>query len=266
MIDLHSHILPGLDDGPSTLDGSLALARAAVAAGIDTITATPHIDYKHVVDPAKVRIAVAALSVALRGARIDLRVSAGGEIDLSRVHELDDDALHRVRLGRGNYLLLECPLEENARPMDTDVGMLMLAGWKVVLAHPERSPLFKRDPMPLTRMVADGALCSVTASSFTGRFGRHARALALALLKEGLVHNVVSDAHDEVRRPPAIEPGLTEAARHVENFPALADWLTRGVPAAVLGGDPLPARPGRAAPRPRPRRRARGVRPALLPR
>lgn len=256
LIDLHSHILPGLDDGPRTLAGTLELARTAVAAGVDTITATPHIDFQYAVDPAEVRIGVAALGVALRDARIDLSVSPGGEVDLSRLPTLDRAALTDIRLGRGRHLLIECPLAPTASAIDSDVAMLMIDGWGVVLAHPERSPQFQRNPDALAALVADGVLCSVTASSFVGRFGRPARDLALAMLKYGLVHNVASDAHDHRRRPPILDPGLTEAARHVEDFPALAEWLTRDLPAAVLGGDPLPPRPGRVV---GPRRRRRSL-------
>lgn len=257
MIDLHCHILPGLDDGPDTLEAALTLARAAVAADTDTMTATPHIDFLHGVEPREVRIGVAALGVALRDARIDLRVSSGGELDLARLPDLDREALSDIRLGRGRHLLVESPLHPMAGSIEAQVGMLMLDDWGVVLAHPERSPLFQRDPDSLATLVARGALCSVTASSFTGRFGRRARELALAMLKDGLAHNVASDAHDHRRRPPAMQAGLAEAARHVDGFPALGEWLTRDVPAAILGGDPVPRRPGPVDGGRRPRARAR---------
>jgi protein-tyrosine phosphatase len=240
VIDLHSHVLPGLDDGPPTPAAALALARAAVAAGTRTIAATPHIDRGFAVEPLAIPGAVEDLRGALRDEGIALDVVAGGELALDRAGDLGDDELDAIRLGGGPYLLLECPLTVHAGPLETHVSALQLRGYKVLLAHPERCPALQRDPGRLRDIVAHDALCSVTASAFSGKFGRPARSMAQAMLREGLVHDIASDTHDEERRPPALRDGL--AAAGIADS-ALAAWLTEEVPAALLAGAPLPARP-----------------------
>ncbi|MCW3065638.1 MAG: Protein-tyrosine-phosphatase [Solirubrobacterales bacterium] len=243
MIDLHSHVLPGLDDGPATLEGSLALARVAVAAGTTILAATPHVDRGFGVDPRAVPGAVAALRGALEEAGIALRIVPGGELAADRAGDLDDDALAAIRLAGGPYLLLECPLTVHAGPLETQVGALRLRGFDVLLAHPERSPALQRDPGRLRDLVAHDVLCSVTAGAFTGQFGRPARSLAQAMLREGLVHDIASDAHDERRRPPDLAAGLAAAGLDGAAGAAMAAYLTEHVPAAILAGEPIPARP-----------------------
>jgi protein-tyrosine phosphatase len=240
VIDLHSHVLPGLDDGPPTPVGSLALARAAAAAGTRTIAATPHIDRHFGVPPHAVAGAVEELRASLREEGIVLDVVVGGEIALDIAGDLGDEELDTIRLGGGPYLLLECPLTVHGGPLEAQVGALQLRGYRVLLAHPERCPALQRNPARLRELVAHDALCSVTASSFSGRFGRPARTMAQAMLREGLIHDIASDTHDEERRPPFIRDGLVAAG--IADT-ALASWLTEEVPAAILAGDCIPARP-----------------------
>ena len=109
MIDLHCHLLPGIDDGPATLEESLALARAAAAGGTRTMIATPHIDHRWNVEPTEVAGMVDRMREALAEAHIELDVRAGGEIALSRLADLDSAQVKAVRLGGGPYMLLECP-------------------------------------------------------------------------------------------------------------------------------------------------------------
>jgi protein-tyrosine phosphatase len=246
MIDLHAHVLPGIDDGPRTLEESLGLARAAAAAGTTTIAATPHIDRGFGVDPREVPPAVEELQAAVREAGIALQIVPGGEIALDRAGDLDDDALAAIRLGGGPYLLLECPLTPHAGPIEAQVGALQLRGFAVLLAHPERSPALQRDPGRLRDLVAHDALCSVTARTFAGQFGRTARTFAQTMLREGLVHSIDSDTHDEVRRPPAMADGLAAAGLDTPAAGALSTWLTHDAPAAILAGEPLPTRPAAA--------------------
>jgi protein-tyrosine phosphatase len=118
----------------------------------------------------------------------------------------------------------------------------------VLLAHPERCPGFQHDPGALRRLVERGVLCSITSSTLTGAFGRLPCRFAFALLSDGLVHNIASDAHDAERRPPDLRPGLAATAARLDGFDARAAWLTQAVPAAILSGAPLPDPP---APLPR---------------
>lgn len=254
MIDLHSHILFGLDDGPGDLDASLALARAAVASGTREMVATPHLDAHWGVDPGAIAPRAEQVRAALERDGIGLRLHTGAEIALDRFLELDDATLASLRLGGGPYLLIESPLTLAAGSVELAVRAVMRRGHRVLLAHPERCPAFQRRPDTLAALVEQGALCQLTAESLTGRFGREVRAFSIRLLREGLVHNLASDAHDERRRPPGLGAGLREAERDLPGVSVQREWLTRDAPRAVLEGSELPPRP--AIPEP-PRRRFR---------
>lgn len=243
MIDLHSHILPGLDDGPADLAGSLALARAAVAAGTTTIAATPHIDSRMRLTAADREAPLARLRAGLDEAGIPLTVVTGGEIALDRFLELEEDELAQLRLGDGPFLLLECPLSPAAGAFDRLLSALLQRGQPMLLAHPERCPAFQRRPERLAELVGAGALAQVTAGSFAGAFGRTVQGAAAHMLAEGLVHDLSSDAHDAEHRGPDLREGLEAAERELPGAAALADWLTVDVPQAILAGAPAPPRP-----------------------
>ncbi len=254
MIDLHCHLLPGVDDGPPDLEASLALARAAAGTGTRTIVATPHIDRRWGVEPADVPAAVDRVRAALQDAHVELEVRPGGEVDVARLAELTPDELDSVRLGGGPYVLLESPhATSRGAGFHTAVAQLCRRGERILLAHPERCPIFHRRPGDLADLVRAGALCSITSSALLGRFGGTVREFALRMLRDGLVHNVASDAHEAQRRGPELLAGLQAAERELPGLLRQADWLTRDVPAAVLSGGPLPPRP----PLPSRRRRLR---------
>ncbi len=238
MIDLHTHVLPGIDDGPPTLEGSLELARLAAAAGTRTLVATPHVSWSHRNDAATIATRVAALNERLAAEEVltaagsVLEVRAGAEIALTLAPELQDAELHALGLGGGPWLLVEPPFTPVAPNLDALLLELQHRGHRIVLAHPERCPAFQRDPPLLRRLVRAGMLTSITAGSLGGRFGKEARRLALALAHEGLLHNVASDTHDAVNRTPEIAPELESAG-----LAPLAHWLTVAVPTAILDGD-----------------------------
>lgn len=243
MIDLHCHLIPGLDDGPANMDETLELARAAVAGGTRTIVATPHIDHRWGVQPAQIQPGVAAVREALDEAGIELDVLAGAEIALSRFVELRDEERNGLRLGNGPYLLLESPHTEASGNFDTFVLRLRDQGEDILLAHPERCPLFLRRPERLERLVDAGVLCSITAASMSGRFGNTVRSLALDLLRRGMVHDVASDSHDAARRCPELGAAFVDAERELPGIGQHAPWLTEEAPAAILAGEELPPRP-----------------------
>ncbi|HEY8867472.1 MAG TPA: CpsB/CapC family capsule biosynthesis tyrosine phosphatase [Solirubrobacteraceae bacterium] len=243
MIDLHCHLLPGIDDGPENIDGTLALARAAAAAGTRTIVATPHVDHRWGVVPSIVAPSAAFVTAALKEAGVELEVLAGGEIALSRLIELREHELDAIRLGDGPYLLIESPHSAAAGDFHTFVRTLLERGHAIVLAHPERCPGFQRRPERLAELVEAGALCSITSSALAGRFGSTARELALDMLAGGLVHDVASDSHDALRRSPELLAGIYAAERDLPGLAAHAHWLTHEAPAAILAGAQLPPRP-----------------------
>ena len=250
MIDLHCHILPGLDDGPVNLDFSVAMARSAAEAGIQVMVATPHIraDYEGV-EPAALADQVDELNAAIDGEDIQLRVLAGGEVSLQKAAELDDETLRTVCLGTSDYVLLESPYRASDIDIEGIVRDVQGRGFKPLLAHPERCPIFQHDPDRLQRLVNSGVLCSITAASMAGGFGSTVRRFTLELLHDGLVHDVASDAHDHLHRPPDLMAGFESAEAEIPGIVEQAPWFTVTSPVAILAGRSLPARPD---PPPRP--------------
>jgi protein-tyrosine phosphatase len=239
VIDLHCHVLPGIDDGPATIDGSLALARAARAAGIDTVVATPHVSAHYPKNqPDLIERLVAQVGARLREERIDLEVLPGAELAIMSLAQLDPASLPRLGLGGGAWLLVEPPFAPVAPGLERLLLDLLDRGHKLVLAHPERCPVFHRDRRMLESLADAGVLLSITAGSLVGRFGAEVRRYALELARDGLVHNVTSDAHDCEQRAPGLTSELHEAG-----LAPLADWLTLEVPHAILRGLQIPPRP-----------------------
>ena len=243
MIDLHSHIAFGIDDGPPDLEGALELARTAVAAGTTVIAATPHIDAHFGLTSADREAPLAAVQDAVREQGIPIEVIPGAEVALDRYLELGDEELERLRLGDGEFLLLECPLATAAGAFDRFLATLLNRGVRMLLAHPERCPDFQRRPDRLDALVRGGALAQVTSASLAGRFGSTVQAAALHMLEQGLVHDIASDAHDAQRRGPDLREGLDEAERRLPGAHALADWLAVDVPQAIVSGGKIPRRP-----------------------
>lgn len=246
MIDLHCHILPGLDDGAADPATSLAMAELAAADGIRTMVATPHVNFAYEYPLEAIGRGVCQLNELLSGAAVPVRVVAGAELDVARLIELSDGELQALSLGDGPSLLLESPFG-HAGLLEDVVFDLQLRGYTTVLAHPERCPTFQRDVELLGRLVERGALCSITAGSLAGMFGSAVRRFALHLLREELVHDISSDAHDPDRRPPLIGLARREMDRDVPEMSPRFDWLAKGGARAILSGDPLPEPARRAA-------------------
>jgi protein-tyrosine phosphatase len=191
---------------------------------------------------------VAALRDTLEIAAVPLEVVQGGELAASAAADLSLPQLEAITLGGGSCILLECPVVMAGDVMPALVAHLHESGFRVLLAHPERSPDFMRDPAALEALVDAGALVQITAASLRGDFGRTPRRSAFELLDAGLVHVVASDAHDSVRRPPGLRAGFPALERELPGIGAQQRWLTERVPRAVLDGTPLPERP--ALPKP----------------
>ncbi|MHB8470414.1 MAG: tyrosine-protein phosphatase [Gaiellaceae bacterium] len=239
MIDLHSHVLPGVDDGAETMAGSLDILRAAAEDGIAQIAATPHVREDWPTTPATMERLVAEVNAAARAAGIPVEVLPGGELDLEPVRTLDDATLRRFGLG-GNpqLLLLEFPYFGWPLDLADLVFRLALRRFQVVLAHPERNADVQRDPERLRPLVDAGVFVQLTAAAVDGRLGRAIAACARALLDRKLAHLIASDAH-----APAIRAIGMSAAAEAVGDEALARWLTAEVPAALLAGAPPPPRP-----------------------
>jgi protein-tyrosine phosphatase len=238
VIDLHSHVLPGIDDGPETIEGSIALVRAAQATGTRVMVATPHVSWHYPNDAGTIERLTVELNERLRREGIAVEIRTGAEIAMTRAEEIDPEEIDRLRLGGGPWVLLEPPFTPIVTGLDGVVATLQNAGHRVVLAHPERCPALHREPHIVESLVRGGVLTSVTAGSLVGRFGGQVRRFARRLVEQGLVHNVASDAHDAIKRPPGMAAELAESGHD-----SLTEWLTCAVPAAILDGAEIPPRP-----------------------
>lgn len=255
MIDLHNHVLPGLDDGPADVEGSVALATAAAAAGIRVLAATPHLREDH---PAVVLTElpqrVERLGKELRRRGLDVTLVSGAEVATTRAMGMSDDELRAVTLaGNGRDLLLETPYGALPDSYERLVERLTSRGFRILAAHPERNPTLQSDPSRLGRLVEAGLLVQVTAAGLAGPRRSRSRALALTALERRWAHVIASDAHSAHWRPPELLPGLAAAAKRLPALAAELQWMVEDAPRAILEGRPLPPRP----PRGEARRRAR---------
>ena len=241
VIDLHSHVLPGVDDGAADLEGSLDILRAAAEDGIEKLAATPHVRHDHPTRVETMERLVDEVNVAARAAGIAVEVLRGGELDLEKLDELGEGELRRFGLG-GNPRLLLVEFPYVGWPVDLRERVFQLAarGYEVVLAHPERNAEVQGRPERLRPFVDAGVWVQLTAASVDGRLGRRPEACARALLDARLAHLIASDAH-----APAIRAiGMSSAVEAVGDD-ALGAWLTSEVPRALVDGEAVPSRPER---------------------
>jgi protein-tyrosine phosphatase len=239
MVDLHSHILAGLDDGARTLEESVQIAQTAAQDGISVMAATPHVRDDFPTAAETMERMVLELEGILREKGIGLRVLGGAEIAIARLHTLSDRDLSLFGLG-GNprYLLVEFPYFGWPLSLETEIRTLRRRGITPVLAHPERSPEVQLDPARVVPLVAAGALIQLTAASVDGRLGRRNERTAAALIASGDAHIIASDAH----WPGLRAAGLSSAAAAIGD-PELAGWMTQGVPSAIVEDESIPPRP-----------------------
>ncbi|HEX6713815.1 MAG TPA: CpsB/CapC family capsule biosynthesis tyrosine phosphatase [Thermoleophilaceae bacterium] len=237
MIDLHSHLLPGIDDGAPDMEASVAMGRAAVAGGVDAIVATPHVSLMYRNDPLTFGERVAQVQAALDAADVELRVHKGAELSHAMLLELSDESLAACVLGDGDFILFEPPLNGPVPFIDRMVSDLQQKGFKVLIAHPERIGAFQRRIDLVDKLVVQGCLTSVTAGSVAGQFGGTVKRFTQELFARGLVHNLASDAHDAEWRSPALRPTLEQAVAELPELEGRLDYLTVEVPQAILAGE-----------------------------
>lgn len=238
MIDIHFHILWGVDDGPRTRSETVAIARAAVEAGTRRVVATSHVSWDWPEnDAATLAQRLGDVNEALREEGVPLEVLAGAEVALTRAVELDDTELRALYLGNGPWLLLEPPMLPASAGFDAMFAMIRARGHRIVIAHPERCPAFHEDRSRLEALVEEGMLCSITAQALTGAFGRAVRKFTRGMLRDGLVHNVASDAHDVSRRTPGLLAEMQKAGLSA----AESERLGRDSGRAIVDGTPVPS-------------------------
>ena len=239
VIDLHCHILPGLDDGPATVAEAVELARAAVDEGVEILAATPHVRDDYPTSAREMERLVEMLRAALAEHDVVLDVRPGGEIALERLPTLDPHELRRFGLaGNPHYLLLETPYYGFPLNFGEQIFQLLAAGITPVLAHPERNGEIQGSPKRLGPFVEMGMLVQLTTASVDGRFGGAAKTASFQLLESGLAHLIGSDAHSASGG----RTGMKAAAQAIGD-PDLVRWLTVDVPSAIVRDAEIPERP-----------------------
>jgi protein-tyrosine phosphatase len=233
LIDLHSHLLPGVDDGAPDLSTSLDMARMAVSDGIEVMACTPHFMpglYDNEADDIRTR--VAALNQKLIEEEINLALVVGCDAHIRPdfITCLRTNTL--LRLHDSRYVLFE-PSHVTAPPrLDEFMFNILMAGFVPILTHPERFRWIEGNYKIFQTLVESGVWMQVTAGSLTGHFGKRAHYWGQKMLAEGLVHIIASDAHDTSRRPPLMSEAFQVAVREVGLDEAHHLVLTR--PQAVL--------------------------------
>jgi protein-tyrosine phosphatase len=247
MIDLHTHILPGVDDGVRTEEEAVEFARMAHADGVRLIVATPHCKEGYWLnDREKVLAGVASLRASLEREQVPLQIEPGAEVHLC------PDLVERVADGRaptiadnGKTLLLELSLSQYPVELENLIFQLKLAGIEPLFAHPERIRYFQDDATRFESAVRLGAYGQITTGSITGIFGREVQEYSEELLSKGLVQVLASDAHNVRGRKPVLSEALRAMAALIGEERALA-MCHEGPLAMIEGREPqLPEAEGR---------------------
>lgn len=235
MIDLHCHILPGVDDGSLDLADSLGLARQAVNDGIERVCATPHIRHDHDVRIEQIAGRVDGLNRALRDEGLPLEVLQGGEVAETAVEDLSEEELGRVALGGGRWILLEPAPGPLSDTLIARVGHLAERGHRTLIAHPERhlsADMYER----IAALIVEGALVQATADFFLReRFADGMRMLA----EQGLVHVLSSDAHSSHGGRPLHMGEAFGVLAEIEATASHLGWMRDVAPLAIVEGEEL---------------------------
>ena len=233
MIDIHSHILYGLDDGAEDRDTSLAMLKIAAETGTTDIVATPHSDSQFQYQPALVDERIRELN-ELTGNKPRIHRGCDFHLSIDNVQACMRD--HTVYTINGLcYLMVE--FAEFFVPPSTENILSQLTGIGIVpiITHPERNPVLRDSTARLQRWIESGCLLQVTAQSLTDRFGREAHHATWNWLRNGMVHVLASDAHDTIHRPPRLD--LAHAIVSEKLGPDVADMLLVSNPGAILRGE-----------------------------
>lgn len=235
MIDIHCHILPGIDDGPSDIEESVEMARMAARDGITKIVATPHLK-QEVYHSAEITIRVRQLNSRLKKDNIPVTILPGADVFAL----LDPRLLFEFSINHTNYILIEFPHSHLPKTAKEILYRLVINGFRPIITHPERNPSILRNPDLLFHLLDGNSFVQITAGSLTGGFGRNEQECARYLLKKGVVDFIASDAHGVEYRPPVLSHALEAAAKIIGRKEA--EKLVFANPEAVVEGKRLEVR------------------------
>ena len=229
MIDIHCHILPGIDDGPQTMQESVLMAKMAYDDGITHIVATPHVKYE-LTEPSRILGLLAELNGILREDGIPLNVLRGADVNAV----IDPGLLDPYTINGTRYILLEFPYARIPVDVRGTLFRFARAGLRPIITHPERNRSVISNLSLAAEIIKSGALIQITAGSITGEFGPEIAGCAEKLLIEGYVHFIASDAHSLRHRPPMLSEAVKRAAELVGKDSARA--LALDNPHSVISG------------------------------
>ena len=241
MIDLHSHILPGIDDGAASLDDALKMARIAVADGTRILACTPHLaPPKYEVTGPEVLSHVQSLQAHLNDHQIELRLVPGGDIHIA------SDLSEKLRSGYAGtlagsrYFLFEPPHDVMPPGIVRCVEDVMASGYIPIVTHPERLRWIESHYSVIVELARNGALVQLTAASITGLFGDRIKRWSVRMLEEGIVDLIASDAHDPKYRKPGLSQARDDVARMLGN--EAAKDMVLNIPIKILRNEPIVSR------------------------
>lgn len=248
MIDLHCHILPGIDDGAGSLSESIEMCGIAVNDGISKLVCTPHyVDGKYNNDRDRIMEEVKRLQACLDDEGVPLTLYPGCEI------RLDLKLVERIKAGElltindsGRHIILELPDEALPQNIEEIISSLIFAGIIPIVGHPERNQAIRDNPEIICRLVGLGALTQLTSASLTGLFGSEIKKFSKFLLEHKLAHMLVTDAHSSRQRCPVLSEGL-ESLKEIVGEKAAME-MVETIPKKILKGEdvdveyPIPPR------------------------
>jgi protein-tyrosine phosphatase len=230
MIDLHCHILPSIDDGPSDIEQSIRMAKIAAIDGIKKIVATPHITDGTDLSE-RIRNHCEILIQKLQDLNVPIEILPGGELPAVTA----PTAFKKYTINQTNYVLIEFPHSYLPQSARETLFNLVSAGLFPIISHPERNSSVVQNPNRLLELLDANIFVQITAGSLTGNFGRNEQQCARYLLKKGVVDILATDAHDDDYRRPELSSGLKIAAKLIGK--TAAGHLVNRNPSAIINGE-----------------------------